>query len=86
MVFGRKDLIVVSLMVLKSYHRLKSPCLNAFTVLNGDEEAATAMMMSAILAYCSSLASFWPKKAERKLVGNAVNSLYLIILTSTFNL
>ena len=54
-----------------------------FTVLNGDEKAATAIMLSAILvAYYSTLASSWPTKAERKLVGNAVNSLDFIILSS----
>ena len=72
------------LMGLKSRHPLKSPCLTEFTVLNGDEEATTAIMLSAILAYCSTLASSWPTKAERRLVGNAVNSLDFMILSSAF--
>ena len=63
----------------------KSSCLTTFTVFNGDEEAATAIMLSTILAYCSTLASLWPTKAERKLVDNAVNSLNLIILSSALN-
>ena len=41
-------------------------------------------MLSAILACCSTLASLWPTKAERRLVDNAVNSLDFIILSSAF--
>ena len=71
-------------MELKSRRPLKSPCLTEFTVLNGDEEAATAIMLSAILPFCSTLASSWPTKAEWRLVGNAVNSLDFILLSSAF--
>ena len=72
-------------MGLKLRRPLKSSCVTAFTVLNGDEEAAKAIILSAILAYCSTLASSWPTKAERRLVGNAVIILDLIILSCAFN-